>query len=509
MEMMQSLQEAMAASRADQERIQIDLAASQARNEELHRTNEELRRDLRNQAGDRETEEQECVTPPREFPMPFSQAIMDVVILATFMGPKVTFTGMEDPEAHLTAFHTQMMLVGGSDAVRCKLFMSMLVGTIMDWFISLPDGHVTLFTQLSKLFREQYIANHAPPPNSYNLFDVRQYQSESLKEFVNRFGAQVVRLNTKDETMMVNVFRKGICLGPFSESLIRSRPKTFAEVRRRAVAHIAAKEEMNEKRACVVPTRPRAPTRAQPVIVHEAAIEKRTPAKKQPYEPRKPQTRGRARENKPLRHNFVVELKDLIVVPNIAERLKMPPKTDKKLGPHKEAWCEFHQSFGHPICNYLALGHQLDELVKSGFLNDYLAEPRRAETPATSKEEQGHEMPVHGEIHTISGGFSGGGCTASQRKKYVGSVMSIEAQMVDEMLDIDLTFTKADLRDVIPHDNDPMVIYIVSAGRKVHRVLVDQGDSTDVMFWSTFNKLQLSPDQLRPYDGCLYGFTGE
>ena len=29
------------------------------------------------------------------------------------------------------------------------------------------------------------------------------------------------------------------------------------------------------------------------------------------------------------------------------------------------------------------------------------------------------------------------------------------------------------------------------------------------MFWSTFNKLQLSPDQLRPYDGCLYGFAGD
>ena len=48
MEIMQGLQEAMAASRADQERIQIDLAASQARNEELHRTNEELQRGLRN-----------------------------------------------------------------------------------------------------------------------------------------------------------------------------------------------------------------------------------------------------------------------------------------------------------------------------------------------------------------------------------------------------------------------------------------------------------------------------
>jgi len=74
---------------------------------------------------------------------------MDAVIPVTFIGPKATFTGMEDPEAHLTTFHTQMMLVGGSDAVRYKLFMSTLVGTAMDSFISLPDGHVTSFAQLS------------------------------------------------------------------------------------------------------------------------------------------------------------------------------------------------------------------------------------------------------------------------------------------------------------------------------------------------------------------------
>jgi len=228
--------------------------------------------------------------------------------------------------------------------------------------------------------------------------------------------------------------------------------------------------------------------------MNEATTEKRTPVKKQPYEPRMPQTRGRARENKPLRHNFVVKLKDLIVVPNIAEKLKMLPKTDKKLGPHKEAWCEFPQEFGHPIRNCLALGHQLDKLVKSGFLNDYLAEPQRTETPTASGEEQGHEMPVHGEIHTISGGISGGGCTASQCKKYARSMMSVEAQAVDDVLDVDLTFTKADLQDVVPHDNDPVVISVVTARRKVHRVLVDQGSSTDVMFWSTFNKLQLSLD---------------
>jgi len=70
----------------------------------------------------------------------------------------------------------------------------------------------------------------------------------------------------------------------------------------------------------------------------------------------------------------VVELKDLIVIPNIAERLKMLAKSDNKLGHNKNAWCEFHQAFGHPIRNCLTLGHQLDELVKSGFLKDYLVE---------------------------------------------------------------------------------------------------------------------------------------
>ena len=57
---------------------------------------------------------------------------------------------------------------------------------------------------------------------------------------------------------------------------------------------------------------------------------------------------------------------------------------------------EFHQAFGHPICNCLALGPQFDELVKSRFLNDYLAKPERTETPTASGEDQGHEMPVHG-----------------------------------------------------------------------------------------------------------------
>jgi len=65
---------------------------------------------------------------------------------------------------------------------------------------------------------------------------------------------------------------------------------------------------------------------------------------------------------------------------------------------------------------------------------------------------------------TRSLGFLRGGCTASQRKKYAREVMVVEAREPEP----DLYFTKADLQEVVPHDNDPVVISVVTVGRRVH-----------------------------------------
>jgi len=195
--------------------------------------------------------------------------------------------------------------------------------------------------------------------------------------------------------------------------------------------------------------------------VHEAAMEKKGAGK--PYE--RSQT-GMCALRDP-KHNFRVELKELIAIPNIATKLKVPAKTDMRMGPNKNAWCEFHQENGHYIRNCLALAHQLDELVKSSFLKDYLQEPQDDQTLVTTGADQGHKVRIHGEVNTISGGFSGEGCTTSQRKKYARGVMAMKVQQVDQIPDVDLVFTKADLQDVIPHDNDLLVISLVTARRKV------------------------------------------
>jgi len=115
----------------------------------------------------------------------------------------------------------------------------------------------------------------------------------------------------------------------------------------------------------------------------------KTPVKQQPYQ--RPNTRGCGRDNVPSRHDFIVELKDLIAIPNIAERMKVHPKTSS-----------VSQTYDHPIRNCLALGHQLDELVKNNLLRDYLQEKQETEDVAAIGGGPGHEVPVHGEVHTIA-----------------------------------------------------------------------------------------------------------
>jgi len=136
--------------------------------------------------------------------------------------------------------------------------MSTLAGAALEWFVSLPDGHITTFDQFATLLREQNLISRAPPRIYYDVFDIMQYQGESLKELLNRFGVHVVRLKPTNEAMTVHAFTKGMLPGPFSESLLRYYSKTFCEIRRWAMTHIVTEDRVTEKRGFVGLIRPRA-----------------------------------------------------------------------------------------------------------------------------------------------------------------------------------------------------------------------------------------------------------
>ena len=114
----------------------------------------------------------------------------------------------------------------------------------------------------------------------------------------------------------------------------------------------------------------------------------------------------------------------------------------------------------------------------------------------------------------ISGGFAGGGESSSTRKAHLRSIRSTEIGEIQAVfklpqLDTSITFSDSDLEGCQhPHD-DPLVVRAVVANKTVHRVLVDNGSSADIIFASAFDKMSIGRERLEPVNTHLRGFSGE
>ena len=179
-------------------------------------------------------------------------------------------------------------------------------------------------------------------------------------------------------------------------------------------------------------------------------------------------------------------------------------------------YCEFHRDHGHRTDDCIQLRKEIEYLIRRGYLHRYIASegqdqaqppPPRQLTPAQ------HPQPL-GEIHVISRGFVGGGESSSSRKAHFRSIRSeevLEVQAVSKLprLDTAITFSDSDLEGCQhPHDN-PLVIRAVVANKTIHRVMVDNGRSADIIFASAFDKMGIGRERLEPVNTHLRGFSGE
>ena len=103
----------------------------------------------------------------------------------------------------------------------------------------------------------------------------------------------------------------------------------------------------------------------------------------------------------------------------------------------------------------------------------------------------------------ISGGFVGGGEFSSARKAHLRSIRSgevMEVQVVSKLprLDTAITFLDSDLEGCQHPHNDPLVIRVVVANKTIHRVLVDNGSSANIIFASAFDKMGIGREKLEP-----------
>ena len=114
----------------------------------------------------------------------------------------------------------------------------------------------------------------------------------------------------------------------------------------------------------------------------------------------------------------------------------------------------------------------------------------------------------------ISRGFAGGGESSSARKAHLrnfrlGETLEVQAMSKLPRLDTTITFSDTDLEGCQHPPDDPLVIRAVVANKTVHRVLIDNGSSVDIIFASAFDKMGIGREKLESVNAHLRGFSGE
>lgn len=103
----------------------------------------------------------------------------------------------------------------------------------------------------------------------------------------------------------------------------------------------------------------------------------------------------------------------------------------------------------------------------------------------------------------------GGGSTSSARKRHLRGLRSVNNVNVVRRSMPSITFSDKDFHAPDPDQDDPMVVTAIIARYGVRKVLIDQGSSVNILYWKTFQKMDLSEDLVVPYNEQIVGFARE
>ncbi|GFZ11353.1 hypothetical protein Acr_22g0007510 [Actinidia rufa] len=123
-------------------------------------------------------------------------------------------------------------------------------------------------------------------------------------------------------------------------------------------------------------------------------------------------------------------------------------------------------------CGHRA-GRYIADLIKKRYLKKFVADRPRPDSPDRGYADN---RPTTGDIQTIHGGFGLRGCSTSSQKRH----------------------TK--------EDNGRVEEEVYNLSMPI--ILIDNGNSVDILFISAFDKMRIGLDRLHPFHSPLVGFGG-
>ncbi|XP_056697534.1 uncharacterized protein [Spinacia oleracea] len=335
------------------------------------------------------------------------------------------------------------------------------------------------------------------------LMSVVQGTQESMREYISRFNMEASNIPKLQQEVAVLAMMTGLRDGEFKSYLGRKSFTTLAEVLGKANEFIKSEEigRATSRRYVASDNNYGSQSKKEP-------YKKEYPDRRENQQPRKDwhgQVRGRGNEFKTEKRGkfneytpLVASRTQIFAISKEDEKWQRPPKMYNNYRDTKK-YCDFHKDHGHLTEECTHLKDNIEDLIRRGKTE------QKQNHPADQKRSN--------DILVITGGPVYAGNTASSAK---ASVSEFKHQVNYHNLEKwpappkipQCTFTEDDCKGIIyPHD-DPMVLALDVANRKIHRILIDGGSSANILFWPAFQELQIEEKHIKPVNFPVIGFTG-
>ncbi|XP_058092608.1 uncharacterized protein LOC131239065 [Magnolia sinica] len=433
---------------------------------------------------------------------PFTSTIMDEVMPQRFRIPLVIqYSGSGDPSEHVEAYRSWMQIQTVTDAMMCRRFFITLTGSARSWYRQLKPNFIGSFTDLSRLFLTQFISGKRSRKPNTHLFAIKQEPKESLKDYIARFNEEALLVEDYDDKMTLAAVFSGLKEGKFTFSIGKNLPKTLAELVTRAQKYTNA-EEFSNTRKNVQVTEPNGKgkrPRNEETQPSSKGLDDCTPRDRRSS--RKPKGN---RSYTPLNTSAEQILLDIRGCKLLNWPICMRADPDHQ---DKHKYCRLHRDHGHNTTDYVDLKDEIETLIRKGHVCRYTKEERtaRKEEREREQEQPNNTMEEPAEIRTIFEGSSGGGDSnrarkAHSRKSDPEHYVHLTERPSKELRvnPCSLTFTEEDVRGIQHWHDDALVVTMTIANRKVYRIVVDIGSSTNVIYSEAFERMRIPRSHLRP-----------
>ena len=180
----------------------------------------------------------------------------------------------------------------------------------------------------------------------------------------------------------------------------------------------------------------------------------------------------------------------------------------------KDKYFRFHRDHGHDTADCYNLKQQIEALIKQRKLQRFVRKERTDQLSQEQNPRQDNERPrpLIGDIRMIVRGTAVTGSSQKARKTYLRVVQNVQltgsVPKIARRESPIIGFSEEDARCLHhPHD-DVLVINIRVEDYNMHKVMVDNGSSADILYYPAFQQMGINRERLILTNAPLFGFVG-